>query len=179
MVAMPRFHGLLAAAIAVSVAAANAATVDYPKYVNVFLGTANGGNMFPGVVPAPFRMVKLAPDVENLKTDTYSGCLPEGQIYGFAMLHASTTGAALKYGVVSQMPSLGSVPNPLLDLGLNRTVPNVADLRYYRRKPVGGVTVELAATERAGMYKYTLPTEAGNAVVVDASYVLPSFRGYG
>jgi hypothetical protein len=25
--------------------------VDYTRYVNVFRGTQNGGNMFPGVVP--------------------------------------------------------------------------------------------------------------------------------
>ena len=25
--------------------------VDYTQYVNIFRGTQNGGNMFPGVVP--------------------------------------------------------------------------------------------------------------------------------
>ena len=47
------------------------------------LGTENGGNMFPGVVPEPHSMVKLGPDVEFDDTDAYSGYLPEGQIYGF------------------------------------------------------------------------------------------------
>jgi len=36
------------------------------------LGTENGGNMFPGVAPAPFSMVKLGPDVEDGTTDAYS-----------------------------------------------------------------------------------------------------------
>jgi len=59
------------------------------------LGTENGGNMFPGVVPSPFSMVKLGPDVENGKTDAYSGYLPQGAIWGFSMMHESGTGGKI------------------------------------------------------------------------------------
>lgn len=69
---------------------------DYTRYVDVFLGTENGGNMFPGVVPQPYSMVKLGPDVEDGATDAYSGFLPTGQVWGFSMMHESGTGKVPK-----------------------------------------------------------------------------------
>lgn len=41
-------------------------------------------------------MVKLGPDVKNGRTDAYSGYLPEGNIWGFSMMHESGTGGAPK-----------------------------------------------------------------------------------
>ena len=151
---------------------------DYTPYVNLFLGTEGGGNMFPGVVPAPFSMVKLGPDVEDGTTDAYSGYLPAGSIWGFSMMHESGTGGAPKYGVVSQMPVNGTVINPLLDLSQNRSVNDTAQVGYYKSSLVSGIDIEVAATEHAGMYQYSFPP-GENSVVVDVSHVLPSFRGLG
>lgn len=123
-------------------------------------------------------MVKLGPDVEDSTTDAYSGYLPVGNITGFSMMHESGTGGAPKYGVVSQMPVVGNVSNPLVDLGLNRSALDQAEVGYYKSSLVSGVTVELAATDHAGLYNYTLPT-GQNSIVVDVSHVLPSFRGLG
>lgn len=142
------------------------------------LGTENGGNTFPGVVPEPHSMVKLGPDVEMDDIDAYSGYLPEGQIYGFSLMHESGTGGAPKYGVVSQMPTHGIPSNPLLDLGRNRSVNDTAKVGYYKSSLASGIVVELAATAHAGMYQYSFPS-GENAVVVDVSHVLKSFRGLG
>lgn len=135
--------------------------------------------MFPGVTPAPFSMVKLGPDVEDGTTDAYSGYLSAGQVWGFSMMHESGTGGAPKYGVVSQMPATGTVDNPLLDLGQNRSVNDTATVGYYKSSLANGVTVELAATEHAGLYQYSFPPGNSSSVVVDVSHVLPSFRGLG
>ena len=134
--------------------------------------------MFPGVVPRPHSMVKLGPDVENDTTDAYSGYIQVGQIYGFSMMHESGTGGAPKYGVVSQMGVVGIPANPLLDLGQNRSVKDTAEVGYYKSSLASGITVELAATAHAGMYQYSFPS-GNNAVVVDVSHVLKSFRGLG
>ncbi|EMC92980.1 glycoside hydrolase family 92 protein [Baudoinia panamericana UAMH 10762] len=152
---------------------------DYTKYVDPFLGTENGGNMFPGVVAAPFSMVKLGPDLTNGNADAYSGYLPEGQIWGFSIMHESGTGGAPKYGVVSQMPVLGDVPNPLIDLSQNRSVSDSAKVGYYKSSLVSGIDIEVSATEHAGYYQYTFPSGSSSSVVVDVSHVLPSFRGLG
>lgn len=134
--------------------------------------------MFPGVVPEPYSMVKLGPDVEDDDTDAYSGYLPDGQIYGFSLMHESGTGGAPKYGVVSQMPLAGIPSNPLLDIGQNRSINDTGNVGYYHSSLANGVTVELAATAHAGMYQYSFPS-GNNSVVVDVSHVLKSFRGLG
>ena len=142
-------------------------------------GTQGGGNRFPGVVAAPFAMVKLGPDVQSGKTDPYSGYLPNGNISGFSMMHESGTGGAPKYGVVSQMPVVGNVPNPLADLSQPRASPDEGSVGYYKSSLSNGVTVQLAATEHAGLYSYSFPTNGTASIVVDLSHVLPSFRGLG
>ncbi|KAF2176991.1 glycoside hydrolase family 92 protein [Zopfia rhizophila CBS 207.26] len=152
---------------------------DYTQYVNVFQGTTGGGNRFPGVVAAPFAMVKLGPDVQSGNADAYSGYLPSGSIWGFSMMHESGTGGAPKYGVVSQMPVVGNVSNPLADLSQGRASEDQGQIGYYKSSLANGIVVELAATERAGLYQYSFPQGSPASIVVDVSHVLPSFRGLG
>jgi predicted alpha-1,2-mannosidase len=124
-------------------------------------------------------MVKLGPDVQSANIDAYSGYLPQGNIFGFSMMHESGTGGAPKYGVVSQMPVVGEVPDPLADLAQPRASPDQASLGYYKSSLASGITVELGATEHAGLYSYTFPDNTLSSIVVDVSHVLPSFRGLG
>ena len=123
-------------------------------------------------------MVKLGPDVEDGTSDSYSGYQPEGQIWGFSMMHESGTGGAPKYGVVNQMPVNGTIENPLVDLGQNRSTNDTASIGYYKSSLANGIDIEVSATEHAGFYQYSLP-KGENSVVVDVSHVLPSFRGLG
>lgn len=80
-------------------------------------------------------MVKLRPDVEDGSTDAYSGYLQTGRIWGFSMMHESGTGGAPKYGVVNQMPVVGSLPNPLIDLGQDRSVADIGEIGYVSLQP--------------------------------------------
>jgi putative alpha-1,2-mannosidase len=124
-------------------------------------------------------MVKMGPDLST-GSDAYSGYLPDGVFTGFSMLHESGTGGAPKYGVVSQMPVLGNITNPLADLTDTRSAPDQSEVGYYKSSLGSGITVELAATERAGLFQYTFPSNSNATnVVVDVSHVLPSFRGMG
>jgi predicted alpha-1,2-mannosidase len=127
-------------------------------------------------------MVKLGPDVRSGEADAYSGYLPDGNIWGFSMMHESGTGGAPKYGVVSQMPVVGDVVDPLADLSQPRAMPDEGGVGYYKSSLANGVTVELAATEHAGLYAYSFPNNSQNSsssIVVDVSHVLPSYRGLG
>ncbi|KAF4552995.1 putative glycosyl hydrolase family 92 protein 1 [Elsinoe fawcettii] len=152
--------------------------MDLSGFVNVFLGTEGGGNMFPGVVAEPFAMVKLGVDVVNGNTDAYSGYLPQGKVFGFSMMHESGTGGAPKYGVASQMPANGTVENPLVDLSTSRASPDEGSVGYYKTSLDNSIVVELTATARAGLYQYSLPA-GENSIIVDVSHVLSSFRGLG
>jgi putative alpha-1,2-mannosidase len=84
---------------------------------------------------------------------------------------------SLHYRVVSQMPVLGTVANPLEDLSQDRATADEGRVGYYKSSLKNGITVELAASEHAGLYKYTFPR--ATSIVVDVSHVLPSFRGLG
>ncbi|KAI0406821.1 glycoside hydrolase family 92 protein [Xylaria palmicola] len=151
---------------------------DLAEFVLPNMGDSNGGNTFPGV-SLPFGMVKFGPDLYT-GSDSYSGYQPTGKFIGFSLLHESGTGGAPKYGVVAQMPVLGDIDNPLADLGVNRSKADEVWLGHYKSNMFNGITVELGATKRAGMYKYEFPEDRGAAnVVVDVSHVLSSYRGQG
>ncbi|KJZ77991.1 hypothetical protein HIM_02628 [Hirsutella minnesotensis 3608] len=160
-----------------------ATTFDYAQYALTDTGSIAGGNTFPGV-SRPLGMVKLGPDLYTGR-DAYSGYQPTGNFTGFTMLHESGTGGAPKYGVVSQMPVVGPVSNPLSDaVNDTRAAPDVTEVGYYKAALGSGTTLELAASERAGMYQYSFPvkeppTRTGFHVLVDVSHVLSSYRGQG
>jgi predicted alpha-1,2-mannosidase len=75
------------------------------------------------------------------------------------------------------MPAVGNVSNPLSDLSQGRASADQGSVGYYKSSLANGVTVELAATQHAGLYQYTFPSTP--SIVVDVSHVLPSFRGLG
>ncbi|KAI5918616.1 family 92 glycoside hydrolase [Camillea tinctor] len=159
-------------------AASTARAQDLAQYVLPHTGSTNGGNTFPGV-SLPLGMVKLGPDLYT-GSDSYSGYQSTGDFIGFSMLHESGTGGAPKYGVVAQMPVLGDIENPLTDQSVNRSQADEARLGYYKSSLFNGITVEMGATYKAGLYKYQFPEDAGASnIIVDVSHVLPSFRGQG
>ena len=125
-------------------------------------------------------MVKLGPDLYTGK-DCYSGYQDTGNFTGFSMLHLSGTGGVPKYGVVSQMPVVGEVENPLSDaINDTRAEKDVTEVGYYKAALGSGTFLELAATDKAGLYKYTFPqTDQNRNVLVDVSHVLSSYRGQG
>ncbi|KAI0379793.1 glycoside hydrolase family 92 protein [Hypomontagnella monticulosa] len=151
---------------------------DLSQFVLPLTGSVNGGNTFPGV-SLPFGVVKLGPDLYT-GSDSYSGYQSTGNFIGFSLLHESGTGGAPKYGVVAQLPAVGTIDNPLTDHSVGRSQADNARLGYYKSSMSNGVTVEMGATSKAGMYKYQFPANAnGTNVIVDVSHVLPSFRGQG
>ncbi|GMG09108.1 unnamed protein product [Aspergillus oryzae] len=155
-----------------------ALSADLTSHVNLFLGTENGGNNFPGAA-RPFGMVKLGPDLFISGTDAYSGYLPNGNFSGFSMMHEQGTGGAPKYGTVSQLPLIGNISNPLSNKTVARTGTDQASVGYYKAQTSEGTIVELSASAHAGMYQYTFPKGSTGNVLVDVSHVLPSFRGQG
>ncbi|BCS20233.1 alpha-1,2-mannosidase family protein [Aspergillus puulaauensis] len=169
----------LGAALVLSQLQRVAQAADLGSHVNLFLGTENGGNNFPGVA-RPFGMVKLGPDLFTGSDDAYSGYLPKGEFSGFSMMHEQGTGGAPKYGTVSQLPLVGKVEDPLSNLTASRDGTDEASVGYYKAKTGDGVAVQLSASAHAGIYQYTFPDDSDeNNVLVDVSHVLPSFRGQG
>lgn len=96
------------------------------------------------------------------------------------MMHESGTGGAPKYGVVSQLPIVGDIENPLLNYAKPRSAPDEAKLGWYKAHLADDVTVELAASRHSGMIRHSFPADSRpKNVLVDVSHFLPSFRGMG
>lgn len=145
------------------------------------MGAQGGGNMFPGVT-LPFGVVKIGVDVNPPPGagDSYSGFHHLGKITGFSMMHESGTGGAPKYGVVSQLPVVGALANPLADQSATRASPDEASVGIYKSSLANGITVELSASQHAGMMRHTFSNALGEVhVLVDVSHFLPSSRGQG
>ena len=135
------------------------------RNVDTRIGSANGGNTFPGAV-VPFGMIQWSP--ETTRGDATRTTAPGGYAYaatkirGFSLTHLSGTGCAGASGDVPFMPYVGPVESsPSADANdsvyasrfshANETaVPG-----YYQVRLESGVNVELTATARTGSGRFT------------------------
>ena len=146
-----------------------ASAVDYSLLVNPFIGTDFTGNTYPGA-QAPFGMVQLSPDNGLPGWDRISGYYyPDSTIAGFSHTHLSGTGAGDLYDI-SYMPVTLPYREAEAPLGIHskfRHSDEEASAGYYRVVLKDyNINVELTATERCGIQRYTFP-KAQSAVFLN------------
>ena len=139
------------------------------EYVNPFIGTDFTGNTYPGA-QAPFGMVQLSPDNGLPGWDRISGYFyPDSTIAGFSHTHLSGTGAGDLYDI-SFMPvtlPYKEADAPLRIHSLFSHDEETASAGYYQvRLKDYDINVELTATERCGIQRYTFP-EADAAIFLN------------
>ena len=142
---------------------------DYTLYVNPFIGTDFTGNTYPGA-QAPFGMVQLSPDNGLPGWDRISGYFyPDSTIAGFSHTHLSGTGAGDLYDI-SFMPVTLPYKEAEAPLGIHSKFSHEdesAYAGYYQvRLKDYNINVELTATERCGIQRYTFP-EAQSAIFLN------------
>lgn len=133
---------------------------DYTAYVNPFIGTDFTGNTYPGA-QAPFGMVQLSPDNGLPGWDRIAGYFyPDSTIAGFSHTHLSGTGAGDLYDI-SFMPVTLPYKEAAEPLGIHSKFSHQeesASAGYYRVLLKDyNIQVELTATERCGIQRYTFP----------------------
>ena len=133
---------------------------DYAAIVNPFIGTDFTGNTYPGA-QAPFGMVQLSPDNGLSGWDRIPGYFyPDSTIAGFSHTHLSGTGAGDLYDI-SFMPVTLPFHEAKGELGIHSKFSHQdeeASAGYYRVKLQDyNITVELTATPRCGIQRYTFP----------------------
>ena len=150
--------------------AAYAAPSDPAASVIPFIGTANGGNVYPGAT-APFGMVAFSPEETALRKDGSTRVAAPGgyawkadHIRGFALTHMSGTGCAGASGDVPIMPVTEVVkrsPSSVeaygayastFDHANEHAAPGAYDVRLDN-----GASVELGATARTGVMRVAFP----------------------
>jgi len=145
-------------------------------YVNPLIGTDEHGHVYPGAT-VPFGMVQLSPDT---RTDTWDGSsgyhYSDDRILGFSHNHLTGTGCP-DLGNVLLIPTIGKVrmtPGPHAGEGYSTHFSHKDESArpgYYSvMLPDYGVKVELTATERVGLHRYTFPKSDAAHVILDAQH---------
>lgn len=141
----------------------------YADYVNPFIGTDFTGNTYPGA-QVPFGMVQISPDNGLPGWDRIAGYFyPDSTIAGFSHTHLSGTGAGDLYDI-SFMPVTLPYKQAEAPLGIYSLFSHAeesASAGYYQvRLKDYDIRVELTATERCGIQRYTFP-EADAAIFLN------------
>ena len=156
---------------------------EYTDSVNVFIGTGGHGHTFPGAT-LPHGMVQLSPDTRLLGWDACSGYYyDDTSIMGFTHTHLSGTGIG-DYGDILFMPVVGEKPliagtaeNP--DEGYRSRFSHEQESArpgYYQvLVQDDSINVELTATVRAGLHRYTYPKASDARLIVDME---PTIHGH-
>ncbi|WP_405784589.1 GH92 family glycosyl hydrolase [Streptomyces sp. NBC_01378] len=161
---------LLGGALAVPSAQAAAASDEgrLTDLVNPFIGTENEGNTYPGAA-VPFGMVQFSPDTGHNTGYDYS----ENHIRGFSTVHLSGVGCGLG-GDLPVLPTTG-------DITSTDYAKYAAEFSHDDEKAspgsykVGlktGIEVELTATKRTGVQRYTFPATDKANVLINAGQSL-------
>ena len=142
---------------------------DLSRWVDPRIGTMPVGFTVPGAV-RPFGMVQVSPDTEG--PFAYSGYLYSDQtIRGFSMIHLSGPGVP-KAGDLPFMPTTGPVTSGSAAeyaSPYNHATESVAPGDYRVVLEKSGTQVELTATERVGLQRYTFAPSPQANVLFDVS----------
>jgi len=176
-------RGLLGTAAATGIAMAlprgvQAQTTGASSLVDPMIGTGGHGHVYPGAT-VPFGMVQLSPDTDNARWDACSGYYYDDKtLLGFSHTHLSGTGASdmmdlLVVPSVTEVPlSPGTLDDP--SNSYRQTMSHdheTAVPGYYSiLLPDTGILVELTASARAGMHRYTFPANAEAHLLLDWSH---------
>ena len=179
-----RFYMLL---LASGLGLFSCAQKEYPKEytdeVNVFIGTGGHGHTFPGPT-LPHGMVQLSPDTRLMGWDACSGYYyDDSSIMGFSHTHLSGTGIG-DYGDILFMPVVGEKPlvagtNENPDAGYRSRFSHEQESArpgYYQvLLKDDSINVELTATLRAGLHRYTYPKADDARLIIDME---PTIHGH-
>ncbi len=147
---------------------------DLAAQVNIMAGPGGHGHVFPGAT-VPFGAVQVSPDPDNHGWDWCSGYYTaDTSIMGISHTHLSGTGAGdlldilfvPRIGEVKLVPGAKDAP----DAGYRTRYAHAdehAEPGFYSVKLASGVTVELTATERTALHRYTFPADAAPHVLID------------
>ena len=141
---------------------------DLTRHVDPFIGTGGHGHTFPGAI-VPFGMVQLSPDTRLTGWDGCSGYhYSDSVVYGFSHTHLSGTGIS-DYGDVLLMPTVGERKNNYTSRFSHQN--EKASPGFYSvRLDDDNIFVELTATTRVGMHRYTFPATREANVILDLAH---------
>ncbi len=145
---------------------------NFIQYVDPFIGTGGHGHTFPGAV-TPFGMVQLSPDTRI--DGSWDGCSgyhnSDSVIYGFSHTHLSGTGCS-DWGDILLMPMMGthSFDNKIYSSAFSHKNEKASAGYYSVKLDDNAIDVELTATTRVGMHRYTFNKEGEANIILDLTH---------
>ncbi len=175
---LPLLHTQPALAALASVGEPAGSGDDLTQYVNIRVGTGGHGHTYPGAT-VPFGAVQLSPDTYTKGWDWCSGYHDtDTSLMGFSHTHLSGTGAAGLLDVLL-IPNVGEVkwiPGSRENPGEGYRAPfshddEVLEPGFYS-VPLKdrGILVELTATERTGLHRYTFQKGGDSHILIDFAH---------
>ena len=168
----------IAAGAVTLLAAATSAGAAVTDYAKPLIGTADHGHVFPGAT-VPFGLVQLSPDTrdgsgDDAYQDGSAGYhYSDSSILGFSHNHLTGTGIG-DLGNILLMPTVGElklVAGQRPGEGYRARFSHAQEEArpgYYRVfLPDQKINVELTATARVGVHRYTFPEAADSHIILD------------
>ncbi|KAI0319723.1 hypothetical protein OF83DRAFT_745538 [Amylostereum chailletii] len=157
-------------------------TADPASFVNLFIGTTNGGHVFPGAT-LPHGMVKAGMDTDTPGAQAGYDSDPSFNVTGFSSLHNSGTGGSVSLSHFKIFPSINGgafqdCPTSLNNRKVlrktlsNGTADDFASPGYFSTNLTTGVRVELTATAKASIQRHTFPASTDGSpprIIVDVT----------
>ena len=171
-------------------------SAQHTRYVDPFIGTAGMGHTFPGAC-VPFGGVQLSPDTDMIPHNvngvyqprTYEYCAGyqyrDSTIVGFSHTHFSGTGHS-DLGDILLMPGTGEVrlepgtaedPDSGYRQRFSHDTESAGAGHYEVTLADAGIKVELTATQRVGIHRYTFPEQADGHLVLDLDHGIYNYDG--
>ncbi|KAF8920528.1 glycoside hydrolase family 92 protein [Mucidula mucida] len=144
-----------------------AAALDPLDYVNLFIGTVNGGHTFPGA-SVPHGMVKVGMDTDSPGNHAGYDGDPQYNVTGFSQLHQSGTGGQVPLSNFKLFPiyNCSAFEQCLTTIDSRKILRNLlpdgspddaASPGYFSTNLTNSIRVELTATRRTALHRYTFP----------------------
>ncbi len=190
----PRFATCFALLLA-TVFSLRAAGSGPAAFVDPLIGTAAHGHIFPGAT-APFGMVQVSPDTGIHEWDRCSGYHYDDKgLLGFSHTHLSGTGAG-DLGNLLFLPMQGEIqwdpkstgkstrlrPDDGYRAKFSHANEHAAPGYYSVKLSNSNILVELTATARTAVHRYTFPKSGPASVFIDLNHKIsppdkPNFDG--
>ncbi|MGB8328440.1 MAG: GH92 family glycosyl hydrolase [Steroidobacteraceae bacterium] len=165
---------VLALALALALPLVARAAQHANRWVDPFIGTDGTGHTFPGA-SVPFGMVAPSPDTADAGWDNTSGYQYRApRILGFSNSHMSGAGIG-ELGDVLLQPSSGtrwSISTTDFGSSYDKATEQAHPGFYAVTLRDHAVRVELSATQRVAVHRYTFQTPGRAQVLVDLAHII-------
>ncbi|KAI0033572.1 glycoside hydrolase family 92 protein [Vararia minispora EC-137] len=144
------------------------------SFVNLFIGTANNGHVFPGAT-LPHGMVKVGMDTNSRNNQAGYDADPKYSVTGFSQLHDDGTGDRASLSNFKIFPTAGCPAFELCETSVFKrpvlrailpdgTPDDLGKPGYFSTNLSTGVRAELTATRRASLQRYTFQPDVDGSL---------------